>query len=124
MEPRNYDTSEFGTEAFRYFSPTHRGLICVLKEGTILLMEATEPNWRILFQKKAEIDADTWLQGILAGVRKLPAWAQEVTTLPEISQIETWVFDSVCETVTGDEIEPDGTGPDGAPSWLIAFGLI
>lgn len=39
-------------------------------------------------------------------------------------QLEAWAGDSVCETVTGDTVEPDGTGADGAPSWLLALGMI
>lgn len=51
-------------------------------------------------------------------------WNGEQIETPDLEQIQFWVYDSVCETVTGDMIEPDGYGPDGAPSWLIALGLM
>lgn len=39
--------------------------------------------------------------------------------------MKEWVYDSVCESVTGRHtVEPEGIGPDGAPSWLLAMGLI
>lgn len=41
-----------------------------------------------------------------------------------MKQLEHWAYDSVCESVTGDDVEPDGEGPDGAPSWLRALCLI
>lgn len=44
--------------------------------------------------------------------------------VPDEQQIESWVFDSICETPTGDEVEPDGVGPDGVPSWLLLLGFV
>ena len=43
---------------------------------------------------------------------------------PSRNQVEEWVYDSVCPTPTGHEVEPDGYGPDGCPSWLLLMGLI
>ncbi len=43
---------------------------------------------------------------------------------PSLSTMERWSNDGVAKTVTGDRTEPDGYGPDGAPSWLLALGLI
>ena len=44
--------------------------------------------------------------------------------LPDMEELEEWMFDSVCETPTGNDVEPDGYGPDGVPSWLLLLGLI
>jgi hypothetical protein len=43
---------------------------------------------------------------------------------PSVSTLEKWENDGYCKTVTGARTEPDGEGPDGAPSWLLAMGMI
>lgn len=43
---------------------------------------------------------------------------------PSNSTLEKWCDDGVAKTVTGHKVEPDGYGPDGSPSWLLAMGLI
>lgn len=43
---------------------------------------------------------------------------------PSMKQLEKWTEDSVCLSVTGKRVEPDGYGPDGSPSWLLALSLI
>jgi hypothetical protein len=35
-----------------------------------------------------------------------------------------WSNDGVAKTIFGARTEPDGTGPQGEPSWLLALGLI
>jgi len=44
--------------------------------------------------------------------------------VPSIEQLEEWVFDSLCETPDGCQVEPDGKCHHGYPSWLIIFNLI
>jgi len=51
-------------------------------------------------------------------------WNGEEYEVPSFEEIEMWVYDSVCESVTGHTVEPDGYGPDDSPSWLIILGLI
>jgi hypothetical protein len=58
------------------------------------------------------------------GLPEYVEWSHERYETPPYEQVEEWVSDSVCESLTGDMVEPDGHGPDGAPSWLIALGLI
>lgn len=58
------------------------------------------------------------------GFPRYVIWAGERFKTPTFSELESWVYDSVCESLTGDRVEPDGTGPDGAPSWLLALHLI
>jgi hypothetical protein len=41
-----------------------------------------------------------------------------------MTEIERWSTDSVVEATDGEEVEPDGHSPDGAPSWLLALGMI
>ena len=43
---------------------------------------------------------------------------------PSMISLERWSDDGVCKTPTGKRVEPDGYGPDGSPSWLLAFGMI
>lgn len=43
---------------------------------------------------------------------------------PTVRTMEKWSSDGVAKTVTGKRCEPDGYGPDGSPSWLLALGLI
>jgi len=48
----------------------------------------------------------------------------EVFTVPDMEQIEYWVFDSVCEALDECSTEPDGHCEHGYPSWLIALGFM
>lgn len=43
---------------------------------------------------------------------------------PDYAEIEGWVADSVCESLMGETVEPDGIDEFGSPSWLLALGLI
>jgi hypothetical protein len=51
--------------------------------------------------------------------RRQITWKGQPYDVPTNSEIESWVFDSVCETPDGDTVEPDH--PD---SWLSILGLI
>ena len=48
----------------------------------------------------------------------------QVEELPSMQELTAWNEDGICETPTGHRVEPDGTGPDGVPSWLRALRLI
>lgn len=43
---------------------------------------------------------------------------------PSLATLERWSDSGVAKTPTGHKVEPDGIGPDGAPSWLLIMGLI
>lgn len=43
---------------------------------------------------------------------------------PSLATMEKWSDNGVAKTVTGHRTEPDGYGPDGSPSWLLALGMI
>jgi hypothetical protein len=45
-------------------------------------------------------------------------------SIPDEEQLEEWVVDSVCESVLGYTVEPDGIDEEGSPSWLMAMGMI
>ena len=44
--------------------------------------------------------------------------------MPSEKTLEKWSFDGVAQSVTGKKVEPDGIGPDGAPSWLLVLGIL
>jgi len=47
-----------------------------------------------------------------------------VDPCPSYEELEAFALDSVCPSITGSTVEPDGHGPDGAPSWLLLLGAI
>ncbi len=47
------------------------------------------------------------------------------TKEPSSKSMQKWEWEGgFCKTVTGHKTEPDGFGPDGSPSWMLALGLI
>lgn len=115
--------SAHGTEIARYFSTKHGGLVSVCADG-VSLIRRPDTSWQVLSRKKAEVSLDKWTANKLQFVAGLAAWKLQVSSLPSMDTIAEWMADSVCETVTGELVEPDGVGSDGAPSWLLALGLI
>ena len=52
-------------------------------------------------------------------------WRGEPVPMPTYRQVRAWLMDAhQCEALDGSTVEPDGYSPDGAPSYLIALGLI
>ena len=51
-------------------------------------------------------------------------WEGEPVWMPDMETVKRWVYDSTCEALDGCTVEPDGYSPNGAPSYLIALGLI
>lgn len=43
---------------------------------------------------------------------------------PSMEEMEEIVFDSICPSIFGHNVEPDGWDHEGSPSWLLAMGLI
>lgn len=43
---------------------------------------------------------------------------------PGMRSLEKWTFDSVCKSVGGKTVEPDGYDINGYPSWLLVCGII
>jgi len=43
---------------------------------------------------------------------------------PSEACLNRWCVDSIVESVTGENVEPDGYDDQGFPSWLLALGLI
>jgi hypothetical protein len=43
---------------------------------------------------------------------------------PSMSTLEKWSENGIAKSVLGARVEPDGHGPDGEPSWMLAMGMI
>ena len=112
-----------GTELHRYFSIARAALISVRSNG-VTLCRQVDDDWRVLCRKKAECSTAQWLANKKAMLNSLSRWQREVEELPSMQELMAWDADGVCETPTGHRVEPDGTGPDGVPSWLRVLRLI
>jgi len=99
-----------GTELHRYFSVARGALISVRSNG-VTLCRQVDDDWKVLSRKKAALNS-------------LCRWHREVEELPSMQELMAWDEDGICETPTGHHVEPDGTGPDGVPSWLRALRLV
>jgi hypothetical protein len=43
---------------------------------------------------------------------------------PDREELERIILDSMCPSITGHDVEPDGHDPHGAPSWMLVLGLV
>jgi hypothetical protein len=43
---------------------------------------------------------------------------------PSYTTMYKWMNGGIAKSVTGQRVEPDGFGPDGSPSWMLAAGVI
>ena len=83
-----------------------------------------DDDWKVLSRKKVECSLAQWVGNKKAALSSLSRWQLEVEELPSMRELMAWDEDGICETSTGHRVEPDGTGPDGVPSWLRALRLI
>ena len=52
-------------------------------------------------------------------------WQGEAVPMPTYRQVRAWLMNAhQCEALAGSTVEPDGYSPAGAPSYLLALGLI
>lgn len=111
-------------ERYRFFSVKLHRLVSYREDGAVYVREVGS-DW-IRTRAPAEsvaIRVERFARAATA-ITNLPAWARSITDLPPMADIERWATDSVVEATDGEEVEPDGHSPDGAPSWLLALGLI
>ena len=47
-----------------------------------------------------------------------------VDCAPDDEEMERLVCDSVCPSLTGESVEPDGHDSNGAPSWMLLLGFV
>lgn len=112
-----------GDELFRYLDPRAGGLLSVRSNGVVLRKTPFSGGWKVYARKKADVPLEEWANRKAEAFSKTYAW-QRVKSIPSSETLNRWAFDGVAETVTGDTIEPDGVGVDGAPSWLLVFAVI
>lgn len=117
-----HDKSGENGEFLRYFCLKRGALLSYRTDGTVHIRYIGE-HWQLMATKKPEIDLDEWIERKRAEASNLPVWCRDVTELPSMDALCAWMYDATCETPTGHVVEPDGIGPDGAPSWLRALGL-
>lgn len=43
---------------------------------------------------------------------------------PGLATLETWSDNGIAKALDGCRVEPDGTCPHGAPSWMLVIGVI
>lgn len=43
---------------------------------------------------------------------------------PSMEELEEYASDSVCQSILGENVEPDGYDEHGSPSWLLALQMI
>ena len=58
------------------------------------------------------------------GIPETVEWQGKTFDTPPLETLNHWMWDSVCETLEGGTIEPDGWDHEGCPSWLLALNLI
>ena len=111
-------------ERYRFFSVKLHRLISYREDGAVYVREIGS-DW-VRTRAPAEtvaVRVERFARAANA-ITNLPAWARSITDLPTMTEIERWSTDSVVEATDGEEVEPDGHSPDGAPSWLLALGMI
>ena len=112
-----------GSELHRYFSVARGALISIRSNG-VTLCRQVDDDWKVLSRKTAECSLAQWVTNKKASLSSLRRWQLEIEELPSLQELMAWNEDGICETPTGHRVEPDGTGPDGVPSWLRALRLI
>lgn len=115
--------SVHGEELIRFFDPRRCMLKAYMADRTVLGRRIGS-GWKVVARIKPEVTVEQAVANRRAWLAKQPAWVQKVKSLPSMRSMERWQMDDICETPSGDRVEPDGTGPDGAPSWLVLAGFI
>ena len=90
---------------------------CVIPKGTELVVHFSEADpGRLYFEYFGFLRSSLMWRAHMnfTGFSKAPGF----------KALEKWESDGVCKTPTGFRVEPDGWGPDGSPSWLLAMGMI
>ena len=95
-----------------------------MRSNGVTLWRQVDDEWKVLSRKKGDVPLAQWVVNKQAALSDLARWQLDVDELPSMEDLMAWNEDGICETPTGHRVEPDGTGPDGVPSWLRALRLI
>jgi hypothetical protein len=127
LAPETHPTAsldeQHGPEMHHYLSTKYRALLSVRESG-VTLAKSLFADWHVVMTRKPEVALAQWRTSREALYAGLASWEKGVTELPSLEELQEWEGDSICETPTGYLVEPDGTGPDGVPSWLRVLGVI
>lgn len=88
-----------------------------LKDGTIILKGESFTLRGVLSDTKGSWQRDS--DGVFMVLR-----FSTLIKAPSMNALERWSEDGVAKSVLGARVEPDGHGPDGEPSWMLALGMI
>lgn len=73
---------------------------------------------------KAILAVEGMAKPLRVEVERLSTILEGYPKMPSLARLEKMVNNSVATTPTGYRVEPDGFGPDGSPSWLVAARVI
>ena len=90
---------------------------------TIPVGTALALNWSTTEPGKVYFDYEGRMRGVRTEVM-FNTFTGRFLKTPSVSTLERWSNNGTCKTVTGQVTEPDGTGMDGSPSWLLILGMI
>ncbi|ARJ66123.1 hypothetical protein WV31_10835 [Magnetospirillum sp. ME-1] len=112
-------------EAFLTYFHAKRGVLMSCHEDGVTLYRTPFSNgWKLFARKKADWTIEDWKAAKRRSAEQQPWWAREIRTLPSRATLQRWLEDSMCEATCGADVEHDGYGPGGSPSWLLALHLI
>lgn len=105
----------------------HGGLCAVFPDG-VTLRRTPASGYKVFRKIKAGVSLEQWRankESKLVDLKAKDPWRFGHRRIPTMRTLEQWMHeDGTCETPSGDVVEPDGSGPDGAPSWLRFCNLI
>jgi hypothetical protein len=114
-----------GTELFRAFSLEQHGLLSFRSTGKVFIRRPNQ-QWILLVTKREDDPIDSWIDKYER--KRIKMYEEKpwlfVDDIPTNTEIDGMLMDGEVTSMSGEVVEPDGKGPDGAPSWLMAFGLI
>ena len=112
------------TEIGRFFSRKASGLFSLREDGSLWL-KRLDHGWKMTRAAPPPEAMAARLDNFKSMADSGKFWQRQVEDIPRLEELEHQLLDSCsCDTPTGHTVEPDGTGPDGVPSWLMVFGLI
>ncbi len=93
-----------------------------LKDGTFYVKGSPVSRFFFLSDRVTVITIND--RDIRIATTRMYKYLKGFTKPPGKATVWKWMHNECCKTVTGKKVEPDGTGPDGSPSWLRVLGLI
>ena len=95
-----------------------------LKDGSVISRNTQVEKVYFINDRIAEITFTNLTRKIKLRNYNLGKYIKGFMKEPSLSTLKKWESEGYCKTVTGEIVEPDGIGSDGAPSWLLVLGYI